>query len=146
MQLLEINLDRDKNFGNSSETFSISSGNKYTASTEVQGIEGEPFSGYFGVIIFDNQKEEIDRKIKWLNDFSGNKKTIKLIFKAPDNADSLQIIYRINEEVPLDSDVRTRLLSTKLYVKLRAPLADMPSASVIVIGSPSTSTRSAAKS
>jgi len=71
--------------------------------TQVQGIKGKPFGGYFGVIIFNNDNQEIERKIQWLNDFSGVKKKIKIIFKAPPDSDQLIICYRINEEVPIKS-------------------------------------------
>jgi len=77
--------------------------------TQVQGIKGKPFCGYFGVIIFNKENQEIERKIQWLNDFSGNKRKIKIVFKAPSKSDHLLICYRINDEVPIKSQCKYSL-------------------------------------
>lgn len=45
------------------------------------GIKGKPYTGYLGVINLDKKNQEIERKIEWLNDFSGTKKTINFNFK-----------------------------------------------------------------
>jgi len=55
----------------------------------------------------------IDRKIQWLNDFSGEKKKINIVFKAPSQSDHLLICYRINDEVPVKSNCKYLLLPTE---------------------------------
>ena len=107
--MLDINLEPDKTYTSSSKIIDLVSGKKYYVSSFVQGFKGEPFCGYFGVIIFNKKNKEIDRKIQWLNDFSGDKKKIEIVFKASPDSDHLIICYRINEEVPIKSNCKYSL-------------------------------------
>jgi len=70
---------------------------KYCVTANAKGIEGKPYCAYLGVIFVQNNKE-ITRQIQWLNDFSGNKKKVIIIFKA--FTDHIRIVYRINNETP----------------------------------------------
>jgi len=70
MGLQEVILDYDRDFSINSEIISVSAGKNYEISTEVVGINGDPFCGFFGIIILDKNNKEIDRKVRWLNDFS----------------------------------------------------------------------------
>jgi len=54
------------------------------------------------VVILDDNNKEIERKIQWLNDFTGTKKTFKIVFTAPTN--HVKIVYRINIETPIKSE------------------------------------------
>jgi len=80
----------------------VSEGQIYEVSTNVMGKIGEPYSAYFGVIFLDNNGIEKSRRIKWLNDFSGEKKSVKIIFKALTK--KILLIYRINTETPISSE------------------------------------------
>jgi len=108
--MIEIKLNSDQQYTGASNTIKIQSGKKYKVITEVQGFEGKQFCGYFSAIIFNKNNKEIGRKIQWLNDFSGNKKTIEIIFETPVDSESIQICYRINNETPINAKCSFKLL------------------------------------
>jgi len=97
--LLNVSLNKNKEFAINSKKIAVIRGKKYAVSTEVQGNRGSAYCGYFGVVLLDKNDIDIGRKIQWLNDFSGIKKTIRIISKM--ECDSVIIIYRINTEVPV---------------------------------------------
>lgn len=109
-QLIEVKLGKEDKFVENSDNFPISPRKKYTFSTEVKGIKGKPFSGYFGVVILNKNGREVTRRISWLNDFSGNKNTVKVIFEAPKDSREAICIYRLNHEVPVNSSCQYFLL------------------------------------
>ena len=78
-------------------------------STEITGYKGKPHTAYFGIVVLDNDGKEIDRKIQWLNDFSGIRKKIRIVLKSP--SQKAIIIYRINAESPIKSDCHYELQS-----------------------------------
>lgn len=108
--MMEIKLNSGQEYVGTSNPVKIQSGKKYGVITEVQGFEGEEFCGYFCVIISNKNKKEFGRKIQWLNDFSGNKKTVEIIFEAPLGTESIQACYRINNETPVNSKCSFKLL------------------------------------
>jgi len=110
MSLSNVKLNEFKDIAYNSDKKTIISGKKYGTSTEVIGLKGKPYSAYFGIAILDKNENEISRKIQWLNDFSGTKKQIKVVFTAPEDSASARIIYRINNETPVNSDCSYSLL------------------------------------
>jgi len=86
----------------------VKKGKKYSVNTKVQGIKGQKYCAYFGIISLDQDNKETERKIQWLNDFSGDEKKVNIIFKAP--TDKIIIIYRINSETPLKGTCKFRIL------------------------------------
>jgi len=95
-----IVLDEHRPFSQNSEQKNINKNQMYKISTQVIGKEGKPFCSYFGVVFLQDNKE-IDRKICWLNDFSGDKKKMEIICNAI--TDQIILIYRINQETPVKS-------------------------------------------
>ena len=91
-----------------SEKLSTKIGKKYSVTTEFIGKKGYPYCGYFGVIYLDKKGKEVDRKIRWLNDFSGTKRKVSVITTA--TTENLVIIYRINVETPVKSPCEFFLL------------------------------------
>jgi len=110
MEFLELKLKPEKKFSEFSNKLKIIPGKKYQTKTRVAKILGLSYSGYFGVIIFNKADMEIARRICWLNHSSKNKKTIKIIFLAPKNSEYLRIVYRINDEVPVRSFCKYKLI------------------------------------
>ena len=108
---LEISLSDDQNYTGSSSKITVIANKKYIVSTEVTGFTGKPFSAYFGVILMDKNNNALGRRIKWLNDFSGNKKKYSIVFQALESSDYLLIIYRINSETKVKSSCRYTILS-----------------------------------
>jgi len=106
--MLEISITSKEKFV-SSKKITIESDKKYLISSKSTGIFGEQYCAYFGVIMFDENDNEITRKIQWLNDFSGIEQTYKLVFTISKNVKYVKGIYRINEEVPIKSDCRYKL-------------------------------------
>jgi hypothetical protein len=86
----------------------VKAGKKYIASTEVTGIKGDPFSACFGVITLNEQEKEVKRQIRFLDNFSGTKQSIKLPFHASTN--HILLMYRINTETPTTSNIKLNLL------------------------------------
>jgi len=90
-------------FAPSSKPFKIESEKKYILSTKITGLKGKPYCAYFGVVLQNNSKA-LGRRIKWINDFSGNEKSYSIVFKSPKECNSLRILYRVNIETPIQSD------------------------------------------
>lgn len=76
-----VKLTKTESFISQSDIFPCKIGKIYSITCEVIGIKGKPYTGYLGVINLDKKNQEIERKIEWLNDFSGTKKTINFNFK-----------------------------------------------------------------
>jgi len=120
-----VQKNEKQNYSVSSPKISIIPKKKYKVTTEYAGIQGKPYCAYFGVIIFDKNKKEIARLIKWMNDFSGIRQEENLVFKALDNAAYLDIVYRINSEVPLKTSIEFMLLPiSKISVKWETSLKE----------------------
>ena len=83
-------------------------GKKYRISTFVNGIKGEEYCGFFGIIMSDGKKK-YGRYIRWLNDFSGNGREIEIVFKAA--FEFVYITCVINtKEIPVRANCHIRLL------------------------------------
>ncbi len=114
--MLDIKSKKDEGFDSNSAPISVIQKKRYKFSTEYIGIKGELYSAYFGVIILDEDGTEIDRKIRWLNDFSGGKKQANIVIDVPSSR--VLFIYRINSKTPIKSDCFYRLLPfEKISVK-----------------------------
>ncbi len=109
--MLEIELKSHEIFAQDSEIIPTKIGSSYAVTTEVIGFMGEPLSAYFGVDILHKNTEESDRRIIWLENFSGKKEKITLNFTAP--TDAIRIIYRINKETEKKSKCKYLLLLLK---------------------------------
>ncbi len=104
----QINLGSDKYASINSKVIAVCPSKLYSINTEYIGKNGKPFCAYFGIIFTGKNGKEIDRKIRWLNDFSNEKKEIGIVFKAI--TDQVILIYRINKETPLTSECEYSLL------------------------------------
>lgn len=99
-----FNLSETQNLALNSSEFPVSPGKKYLANTNVTGIKGGKCSAYFSIIFLDAKGKEILRRIRWLNDFSGTPIKYFIIAKAPENAKSAVLAYRINTEIAIESE------------------------------------------
>jgi len=106
--LLEVELKSNEVFVQDSDLIPTEVGKTYIVTTDVLGIKGKPLSAYFGVDILHNQNSNSDRRIVWLENFSGKKEKYTIIFKAP--SDSVRLIYRINKETEDKSQCNYKLL------------------------------------
>jgi hypothetical protein len=102
-----IILNNFQKVDSNSNILKVIPGRKYVITTEVRGISGKSYSAYFGVV-FIRDGVEVDRKIRWLNDFSNTKKKFRLIFEA--KTENVILVYRINNETPIRSDCEFILL------------------------------------
>jgi len=100
--MISIKLDENQSHTDQISKIPVDANKIFIASTEVCGYYGIPYSGYFGIIMYDDDKQ-LGRRIKWLNDFSGKKKKYEIIFKTLPNCNQIRFIYRINNEVPIFS-------------------------------------------
>ena len=106
--LFQVKLSQNEEFSKNSKTIQVKHGSKYRLSTEIIGEKGNAFSAYFGVVFLNERLEEIERKIKWLNDVSGTKKNVNLIFEA--KSEKIIIVYRMNFETPVKSQCHYEIL------------------------------------
>jgi len=108
IEFQKVILDSLETLSVNSDIHTIDTNKKYVISTQYIGKKGKKFCAYFGVIILDKSGKEIDRKVRWLNDFSGVKKEATIIFKPHTN--KIIIIYRMNIESPMKSNCNYNLL------------------------------------
>jgi len=69
-----VSVGQKKTSAVNSKQILVKKGNKYQISIEFVGKKGQQFCAYFGVIFLDENGKEMERKIRWINDFSGTKK------------------------------------------------------------------------
>lgn len=100
--MISVKLNDNESYDDSQSIIQVSENKKYIIKTEVCSFYGKPYSAYFGVILYGNEKQ-MGRRIKWLNDFSGIKKKYEIVFITPPKCNSIRFIYRINKETPLSS-------------------------------------------
>ena len=72
--MLTKKVSRKESFSSDSSRFNVNGNQKYKATACVTGIKGNPYSAYFSVIMIDDREREIGRQIRWINDFTQNKK------------------------------------------------------------------------
>ncbi len=97
--VVKVKVSKSKRLALNSTAFPVGGGRKYYVNIKVQGIEGEKYSAYLAVIMLDSKGKELDRRIRWLNDFSGELVSCSLVVQAPDAASSAVVAYRINTEL-----------------------------------------------
>jgi len=88
-----------------SSSMEIKPNQRYLLKFSVSAEQGELESSYLCAIILD-EKKEISRFIRWVNDFSGVKKDYELNFRTPKNSKKIIVGYRINVETPNKSIVK----------------------------------------
>ena len=103
-----VNKDSENSYSENSDEISVIPGKTYQVSTKFVGLEGIPYSGYFGIVMLNENRIEKERKIRWMNDFSGDEKTIQIIFKPTTN--KIIMLYRMNKETPIHSKCKFNLL------------------------------------
>jgi len=108
--MLKIELDKEQTYA-SDYKIKVKKSRKYSVTTKIVGYSGKPFCGYFGVIFHNKNNRELERKIHWLNDFSGKSKQLKIIFSA--KTESISLIYRINIETDFSSNCNFEILPIK---------------------------------
>lgn len=114
-----VKLTKTESLISQSDIFPCKIGKIYSITCEVIGIKGKPYTSYLGVINLDKKNQEIERKIEWLNDFSGTKKTINFHFRA--QSDRMVVIYRINNETKIKSDCEYKITPTNKISILEVP-------------------------
>jgi len=120
--MFKVNLNEQNFLAKNSNIFKVSVGKTYEITTNIIGKSGDDFSAYFGVVFLDDNEVEKSRIIKWLNDFSGHKKQIKIIFKAL--TERILLIYRINNETPNSSKYSIELKSFEELVLKKSKLEE----------------------
>ena len=106
--MLSVALSKTEELLLNGEPRNVAPMQKYRVETEFVGLAGAPFSAYFGVIELSENNVEVGRKIQWLNDFSGTRRKIQLVFAS--STKTICIIYRINKETPRIADYKCEIL------------------------------------
>jgi len=108
--MIDVACSQSEYYSNDSEIRKVLPNKKYAITTSVIGISGQLYCGYFGVILYDDKTQQVDRKIQWLNDFSGAKKDYSVVLTTPNDCVQMQFIYRINIETPIKSACKYAIL------------------------------------
>ena len=87
MDVLDLDIKKDESYDSISEKIDLLPEKVYSVQTTTTGHKGISYCSYFGVILFDKNNKEIIRRIKWLNDFSGERRTHSVVFKTPKNTE-----------------------------------------------------------
>ena len=103
--MLDVELNANETFRKGFRT-TVSKGKKYQISSEIVGFKGEPYCAYLAIYLLGPHGSK--RRIRWLNDFSGTRKKIDLVFNA--TSQDLMIAYGINHETPVHSSCKYQLL------------------------------------
>ncbi len=98
-------VSKNESFSSDSGKFNVNGNQKYKATASVTGIQGNPYSAYFAVIMIDDREREIGRQIRWINDFTKNQKNYDLIFTTKPSSKYVVLGYRLNVETPVKSDL-----------------------------------------
>jgi len=91
-------LEPSDKLSQNSKLFPMHKNKFYKTEFEVAGMDGKEFCVYFGMIFLDKNGKEVLRRIRWINDFSGNSKTYEISCKSDPRAESLVLVYRINTD------------------------------------------------
>lgn len=105
--LESISVNKYENYSEDSRKISTKIGKKYLVNTEICGLKGKPNSAFFGIINLDENNKEVERKVTWINDFSGTRKLFHVVFEA--STPQIIFIYRINKPAPVKSDIVLQL-------------------------------------
>jgi len=85
------------NISLNSAKISILPNQTYRLSTHISAKKGETYAAYILISINDSKKA-IDKRIKWISDFTGKPKEYTIIFKAPTNTKNVVIGMRVNAQ------------------------------------------------
>ena len=96
--LKNFELESEEKLNQSSKNIKIHERKYYTTSCSVIGRFGKEFCGYFGLVFKNENDNEILRRIKWINDFSKNKKKYELTCRAEPKSKFVNIIFRLNSD------------------------------------------------
>jgi len=109
MKLLEYYVEAYEKIHVDSRTFDIES-NKYYKVTALSSVtEGKKYSAYFAIIFLDGDGKEIVRRLRWINDFSGQIKEYKIVCKALKEAKKAVLSIRVNDEGVFPSKIKLKI-------------------------------------
>jgi hypothetical protein len=94
----KFNINREQILHLDSENIRIQPNCLYEYESEVEGIQGKKNSAFFAIIFLDEEKKEINRKIKYISDFSGNTKKYSIVAESPNKSKFAKLALRINSE------------------------------------------------
>ena len=101
-----IQLTEKDEFVWDSKNFIVNPIEKYKTTVIMKGEYGILYSGYFGVVMLDENNIEITRKIQWLNDFSGKEIELQIICESVPKTKSMVVIIRINKKTSKKSEFK----------------------------------------
>ena len=79
-----------------SKPIPVKKGQFYQVKCPIKGIFGKKFSSYLALILFNRKGNEIVRRIRWIDDFSGIEKVYEIIARAEGDTTYALINYVIN--------------------------------------------------
>jgi len=106
---LSKKISRNEFFSQDSQKIAVKGNQSYETSANVIGNKGQSYSTYFSVILLDSSEREIERRIRWITDFTKKKTNYKLIFKTTPETKNVVLGYRCNIETPVKTDLDVEL-------------------------------------
>jgi len=104
-----IKISKNDYYSQNSKSFEIEPSKKYGAIVSLRANKGLEYCAYFIIVVLDENNLEISRYIRWISDFSGEKKDYLLKFMAPEKSKFAIIGFRCNIETPLKSDLEIEI-------------------------------------
>ncbi len=101
-------ISKHENLLINSKLIRVSPDQKYMLKANVICKQGIPNAAYLCVMMLDQDGKEIDRKIRWINDFSGKPTDYSIIFKTFYGATHATLGFRINAENQINNLEPTR--------------------------------------
>ena len=111
--MLEYNLDSHEKLVTSVNKTQVQEGKYYSSSCSAIGINGKEYCAYFSMILLDKDGNEILRRIRWLNDFTGIEKTYEVKCRAEPRTKYILVVYRANTDGTNTSKLNLKLSNLK---------------------------------
>lgn len=104
VNMFSVRISKEEHLALNSREFHVRAGGRYRTTIRAQGTVGKKCSAYLAIVMLDASGREIDRKIRWLNDFSGKTKIYSVTAEAPAGSAKAVVAYRINTEIAVESE------------------------------------------
>jgi SAM-dependent methyltransferase len=93
-----------------SDSTPVDPGSLYEMRARIVGLDGCPGNAYLALLFMDSKGFELQRRIRWINDYSGVATDYVIRAQAPAGAVMAIRGYRISQELPLNHSVSTARL------------------------------------
>ena len=106
---IQKKVSKDEEYSYTSKKFLVLPNKKYSVKFKVRAKAGKPYSIFFGAFLINKDDREITRFIRWINEFNSIEKEYSIIFTTPDDVETTKIVFRINNNSTVKSNVEIQI-------------------------------------